>query len=61
LIDIAEGSQKYTIPVVLRSKPPIGKEARFYKGISQKKLDSIREELRELIIYLETSSKEITT
>jgi len=62
LIDIAEGlSQKYTIPVVLRSKPLIEsiKKPDFYKGISQKKLDSIREELRELIIYLETSSKEI--
>jgi type I restriction enzyme R subunit len=62
LIDIAEGlSQKYTIPVVLRSKLLIEsiKKPNFYKGISQKKLDSIREELRELIIYLETSSKEI--
>jgi type I restriction enzyme R subunit len=62
LIDIAEGlSKKYTIPLVLRSKPLIEsiKKTDFYKGISQKKLDSIREELRELIIYLETSSKVI--
>ncbi|HEY9170441.1 MAG TPA: DEAD/DEAH box helicase family protein [Lutibacter sp.] len=60
LIDIAEGlSQKYTIPVVLRSKPLIEsiKKQDFYKGISQKKLDSVREELRELIQYLEVSGR----
>lgn len=62
LIDIAEGlSTKYTIPVVLRSKALIEsiKRPGFYKGISQKKLDEIREELRELIQYLEASSKVI--
>lgn len=62
LIDIAEGlSQKYTIPAVLRAKPLIEsiKKQDFYKGISQKKLDSVREELRELIQYLESSTKEI--
>jgi type I restriction enzyme R subunit len=62
LIDIAEGlSQKYTIPVVFRSKPLIEsiKKADFYKGISQKKLDSVREELRELIQYLESSARTI--
>jgi len=62
LIDIAEGlSQKYTIPVVLRSKPLIEsiKKQEFYKGISQKKLDSVRDELRELIQYLETRGKTI--
>jgi type I restriction enzyme, R subunit len=62
LIDIAEGlSTKYTIPVVLRSKMLIEsiKRPGFYKGISQKKLDEIREELRELIQYLEASSKVI--
>lgn len=62
LIDIAEGlSQKYTIPVVLRSKPLIEniKHKEFFTEISQKKLDSIREELRELIQYLETSSRAI--
>lgn len=62
LIDIAEGlSQKYTIPAVLRAKPLIEsiKKQDFYKGISQKKLDSVREELRELVQYLESSTKEI--
>jgi type I restriction enzyme R subunit len=62
LIDIAEGlSQKYTIPVVLRSKPLIEsiKKQDFYKGISQKKLDSVRDELRELIQYLESVSRTI--
>lgn len=62
LIDIAEGlSQKYTIPAVLRSKPLIEsiQKQDFYKDISQKKLDSVRDELRELIQYLETSGKTI--
>ncbi len=62
LIDIAEGlSGKYTIPVVLRSKPLIEsiKKQDFYKGISQKKLDSVRDELRELIQYLEASNKAV--
>ncbi len=62
LIDIAEGlSKKYTIPAVLRAKPTIEniQKQDFYKGISQKKLDSIREELRELIQYLDTSNKAI--
>jgi type I restriction enzyme R subunit len=62
LIDIAEGlSSKYTIPAVLRAKPLIEsiKRQDFYKGISQKKLDSVREELRELIQYLETSGRTI--
>jgi type I restriction enzyme R subunit len=62
LIDIAEGlSLKYTIPAVLRSKPLIEsiKKQDFYKGISQKKLDSVREELRELIQYLESSNRAI--
>jgi type I restriction enzyme R subunit len=62
LIDIAEGlSLKYTIPAVLRAKPLIEniKKQDFYKGISQKKLDSVREELRELIQYLETSGRTI--
>ena len=62
LIDIAEGlSLKYTIPAVLRAKPLIEniKKQDFYKGISQKKLDSVREELRELIQYLESSGRAI--
>lgn len=62
LIDIAEGlSLKYTIPAVLRSKPLIEsiKKQDFYKGISQKKLDSVRDELRELVQYLESSGRQI--
>lgn len=62
LIDIAEGlSQKYTIPAVLRAKPLIEniKKQDFYKGISQKKLDSVREELRELVQYLDSSNRAI--
>ena len=62
LIDIAEGlSLKYTIPAVLRAKPLIEniKKQDFYKGISQKKLDSVREELRDLVQYLETSGRTI--
>jgi type I restriction enzyme R subunit len=62
LIDIAEGlSLKYTIPAVLRSKSLIEsiKKQDFYKGISQKKLDSVREELRELVQYLESNNRAI--
>ena len=62
LIDIAEGlSFKYTIPAVLRAKPLIEsiKKQDFYKGISQKKLDSVREDLRDLVQYLESSGRTI--
>jgi type I restriction enzyme R subunit len=60
LIDIAEGlSTKYSIPAVNRSRVTIEslRNPDFYKGISQKKLDEIREELRELIQYLDVKSK----
>ena len=60
LIDIAEGlSQKYTIPAVLRSKGLIEslRNPDFYKGISQKKLDDIREEIREIIHFLDVTSR----
>jgi type I restriction enzyme, R subunit len=62
LIDIAEGlSKKYTIPAVLRSQPLIEniKRADFFKGVSQKKLDEVREELRELVQYLEGANKAV--
>lgn len=62
LIDIADGlSEKYTIPAVLRSQNLIEKlrDPEFYKALSQKKLEEIREELRELIQYLDTSSRPI--
>jgi type I restriction enzyme R subunit len=60
LITIAEGlSQKYTIPDVARSKGLIEslKNPDFYKGVSQKKLDEIREEIREIIHYLDIASR----
>lgn len=62
LVEISEGlSKKYTIPAVLRAKGLIEniKRPEFFKEISQKKLDDVREELRELIQYLESKSKEI--
>ncbi|MES2284688.1 MAG: DEAD/DEAH box helicase family protein [Bacteroidota bacterium] len=60
LMEIAEGlGQKYTIPVVLRSKPLIEnlKNPDFYTELSQKKLESIRIEIRELVEYLDASSR----
>ncbi|OBQ14489.1 MAG: type I site-specific deoxyribonuclease [Anabaena sp. LE011-02] len=62
LVEISEGlSRKYTIPAVLRAKGLIEdiRRPEFFKEISQKKLDSVREELRELIQYLESKNKEI--
>lgn len=62
LVEISEGlSRKYTIPAVLRAKGLIEdiKRPEFFKEISQKKLDAVREELRELIQYLESKSKQI--
>lgn len=62
LMDIAEGlSGKYTIADILRSKPLIEslKDPEFYKALSQKKLEEIREEIRELVQYLDISSKPV--
>lgn len=62
VISIAEGlSKKYTIPSVKRAQALIEniKKPGFFKGISQKKLDEVREELRELVQYLESSGKTI--
>jgi len=62
LMDIAEGlSKKYTIADILRSQSLIEslKDPNFYKELSQKKLESIREEIRELVQYLDSSSKPI--
>lgn len=61
LINIAEElSRKYTIPQVLRSKKLIEqmKDPNFYKQLSQKKLDSIRDEIRELVQYLENKGRD---
>ncbi|MDC1403813.1 helicase-related protein, partial [Crocinitomicaceae bacterium] len=60
LIEIAEGlSTKYSIPAVMRSKATIEslRVPKFYMGVSQKKLDEIREELRELIQYLDINRR----
>lgn len=60
LINIAEElGRKYTIPQVLRSQETIEqlKNPDFYKGISQKKMDEIREEIRELVQYLEQKGR----
>ena len=60
LVNIAnELSGKYTIPVVALSKPLIEsmKNPDFYKQLSQKKLDNIREEIRELVQYLDQKSR----
>ncbi len=60
LIDIAEGlSKKYTIPAVVRSKALIEsmRNPQFYKGVSQAKLEEIREEIRELVQYLDASNR----
>lgn len=60
LIDIAEGlSKKYTIPAVYRSQGLIEsmKAQEFYKGISQSKMEQIREEIRDLVQYLDISGK----
>ncbi len=62
LVEISEAlSRKYTIPAVLRAKDLIEdiKRQDFFREISQKKLNEIREELRELIQYLETKNKEV--
>ena len=61
LVQIAEGlSQKYTIPQVLKSKGLIEsmRDPDFYKEVSQKKLEEIREEIRELIHFLEVKGRE---
>ncbi len=56
LIAIAgELGSKYTIPAVLRSKKLIEsmKDPDFYKNLSQKKLNEIRKEIRDLVKYIE--------
>jgi type I restriction enzyme R subunit len=62
LIDLAEGlSRKYTIPAVERSEVLIEqlKDPEFYKDLTQKRLDEIREELRELIQYLDSANRTV--
>jgi type I restriction enzyme R subunit len=60
LVNIAnELSGKYTIPVVALSMPLIEsmKDPDFYNELSQRKLDNLREEIRELVQYLDQKSR----
>jgi len=61
LMNIAEIlGEKYTIPEVLQSKPLIEnlKNPDFYKDLGHKHIDSIREEIRELVKYLENTGRQ---
>jgi type I restriction enzyme R subunit len=61
LILIAEElSVKYTIPEVKRAKPLIERmrEPEFYKQLSQRKIEEIRNEIRELVQYLEIRGRQ---
>ncbi len=53
-------SKKYSIPQVLKSKVLIEsmKDPEFYKALKQKRLEEIRQEIRELVQYLESETKE---
>jgi type I restriction enzyme R subunit len=62
LIEIATQLSKiYTVPQVLRSKPLIEsmKDPDFYKKLSQNKLDEVREEIRELVTFIERKKQQI--
>ncbi|MBI9062105.1 MAG: DEAD/DEAH box helicase family protein [Marinilabiliaceae bacterium] len=62
LIEIATQLSKiYTVPQVLRSKALIEsmKDPDFYKKLSQKKLDEVREEIRELVAFIERKKQTI--
>lgn len=53
-------SKKYSIPQVARSKVLIEsmKDPEFYKALKQKQLEEIRQEIRELVQYLESETQE---
>ncbi|MBK3517603.1 DEAD/DEAH box helicase family protein [Carboxylicivirga marina] len=56
LVEIANQLSKvYTVPQVLRSKPLIEqmKDPDFYQKLSQKRMEEIREEIRELVCYID--------
>lgn len=59
MVIASELAKKYTIPQVLRAKPLIEslKNPDFYKQLTQRKLNEIREELRELVQYLESKGQ----
>lgn len=61
LIKVGKGLQtKYTIPEVKQRKPLIDQIAdpKFYTNLTQRKLEEIRVEIRELVKYLEASGLE---
>lgn len=62
LMDLAEGlSQKYTVPAVEKARPLIEqlRDPEFYKEVSQQKLEQIRAEIRELLIYLDSGKRPV--
>ncbi len=62
VLTIAEAlSKQYSIPQVLRSKSLIERlrNPDFYKELERRKMEEIREEIRELMQYLEEKSREI--
>ncbi len=54
-------SKKYSIPQVLKSKELIEtlRDPQYYKGLRGRKIEEIREEIRELVQYLEEEGREI--
>jgi type I restriction enzyme, R subunit len=56
-------SKKYSIPQVLQSKELIEtlRDPQYYKGLRGRKIEEIREEIRELVQYLEEEGREIIT
>lgn len=56
-------SKKYSIPQVLQSKELIEtlRDPQYYKGLRGRKIEEIREEIRELVQYLEEAGREIIT
>ena len=62
VMEIANGlSKKYSIPQVLQSKVLIEslRDPHYYKDLKGRKIEEIREEIRELVQYLEEESRPI--
>tara|TARA_B100000674_G_scaffold431393_1_gene388540 strand:+ start:10268 stop:13708 length:3441 start_codon:yes stop_codon:yes gene_type:complete len=62
LMNIAEQlGEKYTIPAVAKAKKTIEslKNEQFYEELTQKKIEAIRVEIRELVQYLESAKQGI--
>ena len=61
LLEIAEElSKKYSIPPVFKAKPLIEgmRNPEFYKNLTQKRMNEVREEVRELVQYLESTGRQ---